>query len=184
MLQEFLLSWRGKNEKEAEMKLKTKEFTLRSMSLADAQGYLECRQDKEAQRNFMSIPKNLKEASEEIKNSLKKGLLWAIEVDGSYAGFVHLETNTNPKYKHSAIIGFGIHPNFRGRGLATKAVKIVIDYGFNKLKLIRISGMCRTFNKASARVMEKAGFKLEGILRKNKFKDGKYLDDMVWAKVR
>lgn len=44
--------------------------------------------------------------------------------------------------------------------------------------------MCRTFNKASARVLEKSGYKLEGILRKNKFKDGKYLDDMLWAKTK
>ncbi|MEK6951694.1 MAG: GNAT family N-acetyltransferase [Nanoarchaeota archaeon] len=164
--------------------IKTKEFILRPITLGDAQGYLECHQDKEAKRNFMSVPKNLKEAEEEINGSIKKGLTWVIEVNKKFAGFVHLELNNNPKYKHSALVGFGIHPNFRGKGLATKSLKSITNYGFKKLNLVRISGMCRTFNKASAKVMEKAGYKLEGILRKNKFKDGKYLDDMIWAKVK
>jgi len=68
--------------------------------------------------------------------------------------------------------------------LATEAVKKVTSYGFKKLKLKRIYGYCRTFNKSSARVLEKAGYKLEGILRKNKYLRGKYVDDMVWGKVR
>jgi len=40
-----------------------------------------------------------------------------------------------------------------------------------KYKLKRLEGWCRTFNKPSARVLEKSGFKLEGILRKNKCKN-------------
>lgn len=152
---------------------------LRKIKPSDASSYLECHRDNEAKRNFMSVPKNIAEARREIKNH--KGVMFAVIFNNQFAGFVHLELNDKPRYKHSAIIGFGINQKFRGHGIATKAVKMAVCYGFNKLKLKRISGMCRTFNKASARVMEKAGFKLEGILRKNKFKDGRYLDDMLWA---
>jgi len=165
--------------------IKTKDFILRPRTLKDAQGYLECHQDEEAKRNFMSVPKNLKEAKKELREGMKKkSLRFVIEVNGKFAGFINLELNDNPRYKHSAIIGYAIHPNFRGRGLATKATKTLTDYGFKKLGLIRITGWCRTFNKASARVLKKAGYKLEGIFKKNKFKDGKYLDDMAWAKVK
>jgi len=66
----------------------------------------------------------------------------------------------------------------------TKAGKMATKYFFEKYKLRRISGNVRTFNKASARVMEKSGYKLEGILRKNKLKEGKFMDDMVYSKVR
>jgi len=167
------------------MSIKGKGFILKLMTIKDAQGYLECHKDKEAKKNFMSVPKNLKEARAEIKEGLTgEKLLWAIKVDDKFAGFIHLKLNKNPKHKHSATIGYGIHPEFRGRGLATGATKLVTKYGLNNLGLVRIDGWCRTFNKASARVMEKAGYKLEGILRKNKFKDGKYLDDMIWAKVK
>jgi [ribosomal protein S5]-alanine N-acetyltransferase len=163
--------------------IKTKDFILRPMTLKDAQGYLENHEDREARRNFMSVPKNLKETRKEIKEGLKKSLLFlAIEVGDEFVGFISLKADRNGKY--SAVISYGINKKFRNKGLATKAVKKVTDYGLRKLKLKRISGTCRTFNKASAQVMEKSGYKLEGILRKNKFKDGKYFDDMVWARNR
>jgi RimJ/RimL family protein N-acetyltransferase len=166
------------------MIIKTKDFILRPIKSSDAQGYLECHQDEDAKKNFMNVPKNLKEARKEISESVKDGIVFAIEIEGKFAGFVHLEISNKLMYKHSAIIGLGLHRDFRGRGIATNVLKVVTNYGFEKLKLKRISGMCRTFNKASARMLEKSGYKLEGILIKNKFKDGKYLDDMIWAKVK
>jgi ribosomal-protein-alanine N-acetyltransferase len=170
--------------------IKTKDFILRPIRMSDAQLYLESQLDKEAKKGFMSTPKTLSEAKKEIRERLlatKKGKAetFAIEVDGIYAGFVNIHDLTKKeRYKHTAVIGYCTHPKYRGRGITTKAVKLVTDYAFKKYKLKRISGWCRTFNKASSRVLEKAGYKLEGIMRKNKFKDGKYLDDMVWAKVR
>jgi RimJ/RimL family protein N-acetyltransferase len=165
--------------------IKARDFVLRLMTLKDAQGYLECHKDKEAQRNFMSVPKNLEEAKTEIKESLDaKNLLWAIEVGKEFAGFVHLRLSKDLTEKNSAVIGIGIHPAFRRRGLGTKATVLVTNYGFKKLGLRRICGYVRTFNKPSINLMKKSGFKLEGILRKSKFKDGKYLDNMVWAKVK
>ena len=170
--------------------IRTKDFILRPIRMDDAKMYLESQSDKEAKKGFMSTPKTLADANREIKErvlSVKKGTgeTFAIEINGEYAGFVNIhELTKKPRYKHTAVIGYCTHPKYRGRGITTKAVKLVTNYAFKKYHLKRISGWCRTFNKASARVLEKAGYKLEGILRKNKFKDGKYLDDMVWAKVR
>ena len=109
---------------------------------------------------------------------------FAIVFKGKFAGFINLELNNHPRYKHCANIGYGIHKDYRGMGIATRSLKKITDYGFKELKLIRISGMCRTHNKASARVLEKAGYVHEGTLHKNKFSNGKYLDDMIWAKWR
>jgi [ribosomal protein S5]-alanine N-acetyltransferase len=170
--------------------IKTKDFILRPIRMDDAKMYLESQLDKEAKIGFMSTPNTLAEARKEIRERLsnmkkKKSETIAIEVNGEYAGFVDIhELTKKERYKHTAVIGYCTHPKYRGRGITTKAVKLVTDYAFKKYHLKRISGWCRTFNKASARVLEKAGYKLEGIMRKNKFKDGKYLDDMVWAKVR
>ncbi len=77
-----------------------------------------------------------------------------------------------------------MHPKFRGKGLTTKAVKYVVSFAFKKYSLKKIEARCRTFNKASARVLEKAGFVLEGILHKDLKKNGKYLDNMCWAKFK
>lgn len=170
--------------------IKTKEFILRPLKMSDAKMYFESNNNKEAQKGFMSTPKNLAEAKKDIKEYLlstkrRTGEVFAIEIDGEYAGNVNIHGLTkDKKYKHTAIIGYCLHPKYRGKGITTKAVKLVTAYAFKKYKLKRISGWCRTFNKASARVLEKAGYKLEGIMRKNKFKDGKYLDDMIWARVK
>ncbi len=162
--------------------MKMKDFNLRPIRITDAKGYFECHRDKDAKLNFSSIPKTLLEAKKEIQKDKKYNKRFAIIFEGKFAGFVNLRLNYENKYKHSAIVGYGIHKNFRRGGLATQALKRVTDYGFRKLKLKRISGMCRTFNKASARVLEKAGYRCEGTLHKNKFINGRYYDDMIWAK--
>ena len=159
--------------------------------MQDSQAYFESMQNSETRKGFMSVPKSLEEAKRNLSKKISKMKLkkptvdvFAIEVDGEYAGHVELH-DMNQKYlEHIARIGYCLHPKFRGKGIMTKAVGMIVDYAFKKYKLKRIEGICRTFNKASAHVLERTGFKLEGIMRKNKFKDGKYLDDMVWAKIR
>lgn len=170
--------------------IKTKNFLLRHINMNDAKIYFESQLDKESKKGFMSTPATLAEAKKEIREKLlamkkRTGETFAIEVGGEYAGYVEIhDLTTKERYKHTAVIGYCIHPKYRGKGITTKAVKLVTAYAFKKYNLKRISGWCRTFNKASARVLEKAGYTLEGIMRKNKFKDGKYLDDMIWAKVK
>jgi [ribosomal protein S5]-alanine N-acetyltransferase len=109
---------------------------------------------------------------------------FAIIVDNQFAGWLDIHNISKGFDKHKAKVGYCISPEFRGKGLATEALKILTNYAFKKYNLTRIEAFCRTYNKSSAKVLEKAGYKLEGILRKNKLKNGKYLDDMVWAKIR
>jgi ribosomal-protein-alanine N-acetyltransferase len=177
-------------EKE-KMKLKGKGFVLRRVRVSDSEKYFEMMQDKFSKLGFMSIPKTLAKAKEEVREKMegirkKKPSVecFAIEVDGEFAGYVEINNLYKKHFEHRGNLGYCIHPKFRGRGLAAKATKIVVDYVMKKHGLKRVEGWCRTFNKASAKTMKKAGFKLEGILRKNKFRDGKYLDDMIWGKVR
>jgi ribosomal-protein-alanine N-acetyltransferase len=66
----------------------------------------------------------------------------------------------------------------------TDAVKKVADFGFKELKLRRIYAGVFLFNKGSARVLEKNGFKLEGISKKEVKKDNKFIDAYIFAKVR
>ncbi|MBW2965019.1 GNAT family N-acetyltransferase [Candidatus Woesearchaeota archaeon] len=166
-------------------------FILRNILLSDAQGYLECHRDIHAKNAFNSVPETLAEAKKELRETLanmrrKPRLeeMFAIEYQGSFAGFANLKYNDNPKYKHSAVISYGIHEDYRCKGLATKVVKKLTAFAFNKRGLRRLSGNCRSFNRASARVLEKAGYTLEGIQKKQMYKKGKYFDNMLWAKVR
>ena len=66
----------------------------------------------------------------------------------------------------------------------TKAVKLITDYSFKKYKIKRISGRCRSFNKVSAKILEKAGYSFEGKHRKEIYKNKKYYDNLYYAKIK
>lgn len=72
-------------------------------------------------------------------------------------------------------IGYYLGEEYWNNGIMTEAIKGVIKYWFDE-GLKKITGNHFLFNKASGRVMEKAGMKKEGIARKHVKKDGKYFD--------
>jgi ribosomal-protein-alanine N-acetyltransferase len=78
-------------------------------------------------------------------------------------------------------IGYALSRFHWNNGYATEATKAVIDYFFTNSDLVRIEARCRTENIASARVLEKAGMEFEGILRKNVFTKGKYVDLKIYS---
>ena len=167
--------------------LKSKDIVLRPAKLSDAKAIYELQQDKDTKKNFMSVPKSVLEVKKDIqeqgKDKKKFGIWFVIEFKGELVGEITVHQE-DPRNKTKAKISYWVAKSFRGKGIATIAVKLITNYAFKKWKLVRIRGNVRTFNKASSRVLEKAGYKYEGTLRKNNFKDGKYLDDMVWARVR
>jgi RimJ/RimL family protein N-acetyltransferase len=73
-----------------------------------------------------------------------------------------------PSDPSAAEIGFWLHPPARGRGLMTRAVQLVCDFGFRPggLGLQRIQWRAKVGNYASAAVVQRAGFRYEGLLRR------------------
>jgi RimJ/RimL family protein N-acetyltransferase len=65
--------------------------------------------------------------------------------------------------------------------LCTKALRQIVNYGFDKLKIHKICGDSGSDNPASGRVMEKAGFTREGVFREHVYKDGQYVDVLHWG---
>jgi RimJ/RimL family protein N-acetyltransferase len=64
----------------------------------------------------------------------------------------------------------------RGKGYATEAIVLIANHAFNKLNLHKLCAGAVKENEASKRAFEKAGFKVEGVLREHFYLDGKYLD--------
>ncbi|WML46023.1 GNAT family protein [Neobacillus sp. PS3-40] len=81
----------------------------------------------------------------------------------------------------SCFIGYFLDQNFNGKGIMTEAVKLVVDYGFQELRLHRIEAGVMPHNIGSIRVLEKAGFEKEGIARKNVKINDKWEDHQVLA---
>jgi RimJ/RimL family protein N-acetyltransferase len=168
------------------MEIRGGNILLRPAKLSDAEEIYRMQQDNFIKRNMIGTPKSVAEERKNILEQRKKknhGAIFVIEVGGKIGGEIGI-VQTESYHKAKATIFYWIGKPFRGKGIATKAVKLITDYAFNKLHFIRIQGNVRTFNKASARVLEKAGFKMEGILKKDAVENGKYFDKMVWAKIK
>ena len=84
-------------------------------------------------------------------------------------------------YRLTAEIGYWIGRPYWGFGYATQAVEQLLPIAFNDLKLVRVYAEVFEYNKSSARVLEKAGFKLEAVLKNNMIKEGKIMDSYIYS---
>jgi RimJ/RimL family protein N-acetyltransferase len=108
---------------------------------------------------------------------------FAIEVAGEAAGSISLAPGSDIG-RRSAEIGYWLGEAYWGRGIAQAAVAAVTAYAFRELDLVRVFGLPFTHNRASARVLERAGYVLEGTMRRSAVKDGQVLDQHLYAAVR
>lgn len=81
-------------------------------------------------------------------------------------------------------IGYILVPSERGKGYASEAVKIMVDYLFLSRDAVRIQANTDVNNLASQKVLEKAGFKKEGTIRKNAFFRGEWRDSCLFSILR
>lgn len=86
--------------------------------------------------------------------------------------------------RFSAEIGYWLGEPFWGQGIMTEALKAVSEYALATLGLNRLFALPYEWNQASMRVLEKAGYKLEGRLSQSAFKDGKPIDQFLYALTR
>ncbi len=107
---------------------------------------------------------------------------FAIEVDGQAAGGIGFRLGTDVE-RISAEVGYWLGQKFWNRGVVTEALVAVRDYAITTHSLTRIYAVSFEYNQASFRVLEKAGFSMEGRLRRSAVKDGKVIDQLMYAYV-
>ena len=103
--------------------------------------------------------------------------MFAIEVDGEAAGGIGFVQHTDVE-RVSAEIGYWLGEPFWGRGVVTEALVAVTKYAVDTHHLTRVYALPYARNTASCRVLEKAGYVLEGHLRRSAIKDGEVIDQM------
>lgn len=108
---------------------------------------------------------------------------FAIEVDGEAAGGVGLFLQEDVA-RYSAELGYWLGEGYWGRGLMTAVVRGFTEHAFRMFELCRIYAIVFEWNPASRRVLEKAGYTLEGRLRRAAVKEGRVLDQFLYAVVR
>jgi RimJ/RimL family protein N-acetyltransferase len=78
-------------------------------------------------------------------------------------------------------IGYVLARDCWGKGYATEAARAIVAFGFTDLNLHRIYATCDVRNKASARVLEKAGMRREGRMRESAFLRGRWRDSLIYG---
>ncbi|MEO5683543.1 MAG: GNAT family protein [Chitinophagaceae bacterium] len=87
-------------------------------------------------------------------------------------------------YRKSAEIGYWLGEPFWNKGILTASVRLITDYGFNQLDFIRIFAGVFEYNIPSMKVLEKNGFKKEGVFERSIFKNGQVWDEHRYAKLK
>jgi RimJ/RimL family protein N-acetyltransferase len=103
----------------------------------------------------------------------------AITVDGIVVGAIGMSLNS---MKYKGAIGYWIARAARGRGVCTRALRVLARWGLDDLELIRLELVTDPDNLASQRVAEKVGFQREGVLRAHlRHPDGRIRDSVMFS---
>jgi ribosomal-protein-alanine N-acetyltransferase len=112
-----------------------------------------------------------------------RGLPFAVLVDGDFAGQLNVGGVVRGSL-HSAHLGYWIDRRVAGRGVTPTAVALVTDHCFEAVRLHRVEVNIRPENAASRRVVEKLGFREEGIRRRFLHIAGDWRDHQSYALTR
>ena len=105
----------------------------------------------------------------------KDGLYRAIIVEGKIVGMISLEKKSDV-YEKDAEISYVLMTEYWGKGITTQAVQKLCEEAFEKLDILRITGCVFGENEASKKVLTKAGFVLEGVMKQAVYKNDKVMD--------
>ena len=108
---------------------------------------------------------------------------FAIEIEGKVVGSIAVFRQNNIHFR-TAELGYYLAEEYWGKGIMTEAVKQVCKYVFDNSDIIRIYAEPFAHNIGSCRVLEKAGFQFEGLLRANAVKNGAIIDMKMYALIR
>lgn len=104
----------------------------------------------------------------------------AIDVGGEAAGAIGIFPQSDV-HRLNAEMGYWLGEPFWGRGIVTDAVRLMVDYAFDNFEIERIFARPFGINQASQRVLEKNGFILEARFNDVLIKNGRLLDELVYA---
>ena len=84
----------------------------------------------------------------------------------------------------SITIGYAIEPSEHGKGYGTEALQLMVDYLFLAKEIHRVQANTDPENKVSQRILEKVGFKKEGVSRRSSFVRGQWRDEYLYSILR
>lgn len=110
----------------------------------------------------------------------ESGIPFVIEVQGQIQGQLNV-ANIMYGSVSSAVLGYWVAPEVAGKGVMPTAVALVTDYLMNQIGLHRVEINIRPENQASLRVIQKLGFRYEGLKQRYIHINGEWRDHYVFA---
>lgn len=167
-------------------------YFISDITSGDKASYVEHLREKEISDRTLRIPYPYAASDADfwishVEDETRKqgrSVNWAIRrPDGQLIGGIGFGDLTIGK-SYKSELGYWLAKPFWNQGIMTEAVKKSVGLGFNEFGLIRISAHVFHFNLGSTRVLEKAGFQLEGTLRSCYRKNGNIFDGKLYAIVK
>jgi len=167
--------------------LETQHLQLRRLVNDDFNEILALRSDNEI---MQYIPRPLAKTKEDALENIaiinsriesNEGINWAITLknDSKLIGIIG-HYRLKPEH-YRAEIGYMLLPEYHGKGIMTEAIKEVVNYGFEIMKLHSIEALIDPRNLASEKVLQKNGFVKEAHFIENEYYEGKFLDSVVYS---
>jgi ribosomal-protein-alanine N-acetyltransferase len=165
-----------------------KSAMIRTWRLSDAEAVQRYANNRKIWANLRDIfphPYTLENARQflEMVTQENPATTFAIATESEPIGSIRLKLGSDI-HRKSAELGYWLAEPFWGRGIMSEAVAGFTPRGFEMFDVERIYAEPLANNQASARVLEKAGFTREALLRSNVFKDGKLQDSLLYAILR
>ena len=116
----------------------------------------------------------------QFANSDQPVRIFCIDMEGEACGGIGIHPQSDIQRKN-AELGYWLGEPFWGKGIMTRAIPMVVEFGFRNYDIERIFARPFGNNPASQKVLEKAGFTLEARIEKGFFKNGEFLDELIYA---
>lgn len=163
-------------------------FTLREWRKGDVDSLVRHANNIKVARNLHDAfphPYTRADAEAWIKQteSIPPGTIYAIVVDGEAVGGIGIHPQKDVD-RRMAPIGYWLSERHWGRGITTEALRVMTDHVFANFDVARLEAYVFEWNAASARVLEKAGYTREAVLRKRVTKEGRTVDCFLYALIR
>ncbi len=164
-------------------------FDLRKWRLKDAPSIVKYANNKKIADNLRDgfpHPYTLADAENFIRSQggdSYSRICLAIDVRGEAVGSIGAFLKDDV-YRKSAEVGYWLGEPFWGKGIITEAIGRICDMAFREFDIVRIYAEPYAYNTGSRRALEKAGFVLEGVLKKSVCKNGQIFDSCIYALVK
>ncbi len=168
------------------------DYSMGRIKTSDRPALINYLNDEDIYRNTLQLPHPYREEDADwfishttlMERTEQRQKFWAIrnrshELIGGIG--MHFKYGKNA---HKDEIGYWLAKPYRNQGIMTAAIITLCDHAFEHMGKFRLEATVFHFNKTSGRVLEKAGFEKEGLLKKYHFKDGELIDGILYAKVK